>query len=146
MRRRDNLKKLVLRFVAFPGMSGLEQAWLEATEMSADDAAVATEAEALDLAAALIKLSRIASAEAPADLTAALVHLPGSLMNARVERLIVGARPASTKPTGRSYTGSLQPCGGYGVHADLQPSSAKGPHRHGVADALISCEPQCPLC
>ncbi len=67
VRRRDNLKKLFLRFVPFPGMRGLELAWLQATEMSADDAAVASQAEALDLAAALIKLSRVAPAEAPAE-------------------------------------------------------------------------------
>jgi beta-lactamase regulating signal transducer with metallopeptidase domain len=88
VRRRDNLKKLFLRFVPFPGMRGLELAWLQATEMSADDAAVSSQAEALDLAAALIKLSRVAPAEPPADLSAALVHTPGSMMNARVERLI----------------------------------------------------------
>lgn len=91
--RRDNLKKLLLRFVAFPGMAGLEAAWLEATEMAADDAAVASAGEALDLAAALIKLSRLVRAESAsdqpaADLTAALVHGNGSVMNARVERLI----------------------------------------------------------
>lgn len=88
VRRRDNLKKLAMRFVAFPGMSGLESAWLEATEMAADDAAVSTASEALDLAAALIKLSRFAPVEASADLTAALVHSAGAMMNARVERLI----------------------------------------------------------
>jgi Zn-dependent protease with chaperone function len=93
LRRRDNLKKLLLRFVVFPGMSALEAAWLEATEMAADDAAVANAAEALDLAAALIKLSRLGpvevdSAEAAADLTAALVRSPASVMNARIERLI----------------------------------------------------------
>jgi len=88
VRRRDNLKKLLLRFVAFPGMRGLEQAWLEATEMAADDAAVSSAREALDLAAALIKLSRLGPAEPPADLTAALVHSPAAAMNARVERLI----------------------------------------------------------
>jgi Zn-dependent protease with chaperone function len=86
--RRDNLKKLLFRFVAFPGMSGLEAAWLEATEMAADDAAVSNAAEALDLAAALIKLSRLGPAEAQTDLTAALVHSPVEVMNARVERLI----------------------------------------------------------
>ena len=107
VRRRDNLKKLFLRFVPFPGMSGLEKAWLEATEMSADDAAVATEAEALDLAAALIKLSRIASAEPPADLTAALVHLPGSLMNARVERLISWTADRQPKPSKLSIGSGL---------------------------------------
>ena len=69
-------------------MAGLEAAWLEATEMAADDAAVSNAGEALDLAAALIKLSRLGPVEAPIDLTAALVHSPASLMNARVERLI----------------------------------------------------------
>ncbi len=88
VRRRDNLKKLLLRFVAFPGMSALEAAWLEATEMAADDAAVSNASQALDLAAALIKLSRLGPAEPLADLTAALVHSPASVMNARVERLI----------------------------------------------------------
>jgi beta-lactamase regulating signal transducer with metallopeptidase domain len=88
VRRRDNLKKLLLRFVAFPGMAGLEAAWLEATEMAADDAAVSNAGEALDLAAALIKLSRLGPAGARADLTAALVHSPASAMNARVARLI----------------------------------------------------------
>jgi Zn-dependent protease with chaperone function len=88
VRRRDNLKKLLLRLVAFPGMSGLESAWLEATEMAADDAAVSNAGEALDLAAALIKLSRLAQVEAPVGLTAALVSSPGAVMNARVNRLI----------------------------------------------------------
>jgi Zn-dependent protease with chaperone function len=88
VRRRDNLKKLLFRFVAFPGMAGLETAWLEATEMAADDAAVATAGEALDLAAALIKLSGLGPADTAADLTAALVHSPAKVMNARVERLL----------------------------------------------------------
>jgi hypothetical protein len=88
VRRRDNLKKLLLRFVAFPGMAALETSWLEATEMAADDAAVSSVGEALDLAAALIKLSRVRSSERPAELTAALMHSPAGLMNARVERLI----------------------------------------------------------
>src|SRR5258708_34685891 len=86
--RRDNLKKLLLRFVAFPGMAGLEAAWLEVTEMAADDAAVSNAGEALDLAAALIKLSRLGPSGARADLTAALIHSPASAMNARVGRLI----------------------------------------------------------
>jgi Zn-dependent protease with chaperone function len=88
VRRRDNLKKLLLRFVAFPGMSGLETAWFEATEMAADDAAVSNAGDALDLAAALIKLSRLGPVEPSVDLTAALVHSPAAAMNARVERLI----------------------------------------------------------
>jgi len=88
VQRRDNLRKLLFRFVAFPGMRALESSWLEATEMAADDAAVSNHGEALDLAAALIKLSRFAPADSRADLSAALVHNPASMMNARVERLI----------------------------------------------------------
>jgi Zn-dependent protease with chaperone function len=93
VRRCDNLKKLLLRFVAFPGMSALEASWFEATEMAADDAAVSNAGEALDLASALIKLSRLGPVEPAVDLTAALVHSPTSamnarVMNARIERLI----------------------------------------------------------
>jgi hypothetical protein len=90
VRRWDNLKKLLLRFVAFPGMSGLETAWLEATEMAADDAAVSSSVDALDLAAAIIKLSKLGSATgyASADLATALVHSAAASTNARVERLI----------------------------------------------------------
>lgn len=88
VRRRDNLKKLLLCFVAFPGMAALEAAWLEATEMAADDEAVANAAEALDLASALIKLSRVAPAQPSVDLTAALLHSPASVLDTRVGRLI----------------------------------------------------------
>lgn len=88
VRRRDNLKKLTLRLVAFPGMTGLEGAWLETSELAADDAAVFSANEALDLAAALIKLSRLAPGEPQVDLTAALALSPTAAMNARVERLI----------------------------------------------------------
>jgi Zn-dependent protease with chaperone function len=93
VRRRDNLRKLALRLVAFPGMAELERAWREATEMAADDEAVASASEALDLAAAVIKLSRLMSLEAPAELTTALVHSPVSALNARVERLIAWKEP-----------------------------------------------------
>jgi Zn-dependent protease with chaperone function len=88
VRRADNLKKLVMRFVAFPGMGGLEAAWLETTEMAADDAAVATTQDALDLAAALIKLSRIVSETVTTDLTATLVQAPACSVHARVQRLL----------------------------------------------------------
>jgi len=86
--RRDNLKKLILRCVPFPGMRVLEGTWLEATEMAADDAAVSNAGEALDLASALIKLSRVEAIQHPSDLTAALAHSSGSVMKTRVERLI----------------------------------------------------------
>jgi Zn-dependent protease with chaperone function len=88
VRRKDNLRKLILHLIAFPGMTGLQSAWLEATEMAADDAAVSNSSEALDLAAAVIKLSRFAALDPPAELTMALVHSPTASVNARVERLI----------------------------------------------------------
>jgi beta-lactamase regulating signal transducer with metallopeptidase domain len=88
VRRRDNLRKLMLRLVAFPGMAELDGAWRESTEMAADDAAVSNISEALDLAAAVIKLSRLASLQPATELAAALVHSPVGAVNTRVERLI----------------------------------------------------------
>jgi beta-lactamase regulating signal transducer with metallopeptidase domain len=96
VRRRDNLRKLILRLTAFPGMVEMESAWREATEMAADDAAVSSASEALDLAAAVIKLSRLAPLEAPAELTTALVNTPAESVNARVERLIAWGERRST--------------------------------------------------
>jgi len=93
VRRRDNLRKLILRLIAFPGMAELDSTWREATEMAADDAAVSSASEALDLAAAVIKLSRLAPLEAPAELTTALVNSPAESVNARVERLIAWTEP-----------------------------------------------------
>jgi Zn-dependent protease with chaperone function len=94
VRRRDNLKKLCLRFVAFPGMGSLEAAWRDCTEMAADDAAVATAGEALDLAAALIKLSKISASPGNGlerrseELMTAFVPASAALMKARIARLI----------------------------------------------------------
>jgi Zn-dependent protease with chaperone function len=93
VRRRDNLRKLVLRMIAFPGMQQLENAWREASEMAADDGAVSCATEALDLAGALIKLSRFAPLAASAELTTALLHSPVSCINARVERLLAWSEP-----------------------------------------------------
>lgn len=87
-RSRDNLKKLVMQLVPFPGMRALEIAWLDAAEMAADDAAVSTSSEALDLASALIKLSRLAPGRPAPVLSLALLHSNVSILNARVERLI----------------------------------------------------------
>jgi Zn-dependent protease with chaperone function len=90
VRRRDNLKKLLLLLVAFPGVKGLEAAWIEASEMAADDAAVENANEALDLAQALIKLSRMsAGAENRCpQLMTAFSSGAASLINARVQRLL----------------------------------------------------------
>jgi Zn-dependent protease with chaperone function len=85
-RRYDNLKKLLFRFSTFPGMAGLENAWSEQTEMAADDAAVSSFRDALDLAAALIKVSRLGHVEC-CELTTALLH-SSTALSARVQRLV----------------------------------------------------------
>jgi Zn-dependent protease with chaperone function len=89
VRRRDNLKKLLFRVCIFPGMSALESAWSAAEEMAADDEAVTCTSEALDLAAALIKLSRLAATQPTAALTTALVQGELASVNARIERLVI---------------------------------------------------------
>lgn len=86
-RRKDNLKKLLFRLFIFPGMSQLEAAWSYAEEMAADDEAVSCAREALDLASALIKLSRLAPVQSSLALTTALLQETSSV-NARIERLV----------------------------------------------------------
>jgi hypothetical protein len=98
VRRHDNLKKLLLRFVPFPGSRELDEAWIEATEVAADDAAVSNLGEALDLAAALIKLCRVGPVEASAELSMSLIHSPIRLVNERVERLIRWTAQAVPEP------------------------------------------------
>ena len=87
MRSNDNLKKFVFYCSPFPGMKGLENAWKAAAELAADDGATSSSREALDLASALIKLSRlIAVTESPA-FTMTLVEGSGSVSE-RVQRLL----------------------------------------------------------
>jgi hypothetical protein len=85
--RYDNLKKLVFRFSVFPAMADLEHAWSEETEMAADDAAVSSFLDALDLAAALIKVSRLGATEYSPELTTTLLH-SSTALSARVHRLV----------------------------------------------------------
>ena len=81
----DNLKKLIFRLAVFPGNSHLEAAWAEQTELAADDAAVANILDALDLASALIKVSRL-GVVANAELSTALLH-SSTALSTRVRRL-----------------------------------------------------------
>jgi beta-lactamase regulating signal transducer with metallopeptidase domain len=84
----DNLKKVLVSSTPFPGMSGIERAWQETAELAADEAAVATRQEALDLAGALIKLSR-SSQQSPKPLFATgLVSSSSSSINKRVRLLL----------------------------------------------------------
>jgi hypothetical protein len=87
MRAHDNLKKLVFHCSPFPGMAGLESAWQDAAEMAADDGAVTNISEALDLATALIKLSRLIPVRSTPAFATALVGSSSSVRG-RVERLL----------------------------------------------------------
>ena len=81
----DNLKKLLFRCCPFPALSQLEAAWSQAAEFAADEAAVTNASEAVNLASALVKLSRLVPVEAAPACTVGLVT--GSLA-ARVQRLL----------------------------------------------------------
>ncbi|HZU41943.1 MAG TPA: M48 family metalloprotease [Terriglobales bacterium] len=87
VRRHDNFKKLLFRLCVFFGMSGLEEAWAHAAELAADDDAVSNERDALDLAAALIKVSRVASQPTP-ELATGLVASQSLALSTRVQRLL----------------------------------------------------------
>lgn len=95
MQSRDNLKKLVFRFCPFPGMAKLESAWSQAAELAADDAAVSNLDDAVDLAAALVKLSRLVPVEAAPVCTVGFVT--GSI-KARVARLLAWDEAGKTQP------------------------------------------------
>ena len=84
---RDNLKKLILHAAPFPGMASLERAWQEAAEFAADEAAVSSSDDAIDLAAALVKLSDLVPLQEPPAFTTGLVNLR-PLVRPRVERLL----------------------------------------------------------
>ena len=98
VRSRDNWKKLVFRVLEFPGMSALESAWSEKAEMAADDAAVSTFDDALDLASALIKLSRLAPVQTTAEFTSGFLHSSPASLSARVRRLFQWNQPERNLP------------------------------------------------
>jgi len=85
IRSYDNLRKLVFRFCPFPGMAPLDAAWSQAAELAADDAAILNVNDALNLAAALVKLSRLLPV-VPAP--ACTVGFVAGSLNDRVNRLL----------------------------------------------------------
>jgi Zn-dependent protease with chaperone function len=91
----DNLKKLIFRFCPFPGMAQLESAWSQTAELAADDAAVSNLDDAVDLAAALVKLSRLVPVEAAPVCTVGFVT--GSI-SARVARLLAWDEAVKAEP------------------------------------------------
>jgi Zn-dependent protease with chaperone function len=92
MRSWDNLKKVLISATPFPGMGCLESAWRQAAELAADDAAVANRRDALDLAAALIKLSRYSKQWSEPELASGLVSGSSSI-SLRVKRLLEWRSP-----------------------------------------------------
>ena len=94
IRSRDNLKKLILYAASFPGMGRLERAWQEAAEFAADEAAIANKNDAMDLAAALIKLGGVVPVLDSPAFTTGLVDMT-ALVSERVRRLLVWNDTAS---------------------------------------------------
>jgi beta-lactamase regulating signal transducer with metallopeptidase domain len=119
-RSRDNLKKAILNCLSFPGMASLEECWREASELAADDGAVSSRAEALDLAAALIKLARHFPCQTVPDLATGLMSTVGSVMS-RVERLMAWKESsvASSYPWRYIVAGGLIAC--FALAAKLGP-------------------------
>jgi Zn-dependent protease with chaperone function len=125
--RRDNLKKLLFHVCGFPGMWALEAAWGDAAEMAADDAAVRCAGDALDLASALIKLSRFASVQAGADLTSALVQNAGAV-NQRVARLLTWKEPRRGSGWLMTWCLALPVAGGVALLVLTYGSALSGTH------------------
>jgi BlaR1 peptidase M56 len=97
MRSRDNLKKVVVHCWSFPGMAGLERAWQEAAEFAADDRAISSRGEAIDLAAALVKVAGLAPVQAAPAFTTGLADVSMSVER-RVERLLAWNEPENHGP------------------------------------------------
>jgi beta-lactamase regulating signal transducer with metallopeptidase domain len=87
LRSHDNLRKVILNALPFPGMAKVDETWQAAAELAADNGAVSSRNEALDLAAALIKLTRHFRHQSTPLLGTGLVSREGSVIR-RVERLI----------------------------------------------------------
>lgn len=110
VRRWDNLRRLA--FATVPGSwgaAGLAQAWRDATEEAADDlAAASTDDARFHLAAALLRVSRLAPPRGTANWQ---VQLPASALyrgdsiEHRVRRLVDG--PANGPQRGRSWAAAL---------------------------------------
>ncbi len=107
---RDNLKKLLINATPFPGMSSLERAWREAAELAADDAAVESQQDALDLASALIKAFPL------------VATMGRARAGERTGVCLLGHQPAGAAAAGMAH--SSAPSQVVGVGAGL------GPHRY----------------
>ena|SRR3984885_9136677 len=132
--RYDNLRKLLFRFSVFPSMRELEHAWSEETEMAADDAAVSSFHDALDLAAALIKVSRLGAVESSGELTMALLH-SSTALSARVHRLV--AWDQAQQPQGRARWFYVLPAAAVIVTAAVTTYGPVLTQMHAITEWLV---------
>jgi Zn-dependent protease with chaperone function len=88
VRRRDNLKQVLVRFCAFPCFASLDRKWLQAAEMAADDQAATDELGAAELASALIKVGKASARMAVPELGMSLVPEDDAPVSERVQRLL----------------------------------------------------------
>lgn len=100
----DNLKQLLLKITRPPrwlGGAGMDKAWTNASEVAADEAALADGASALDLAAALVKVGSLQRRYPAAEQVAASHLLPvamGGAVETRVARLQKALQGEGTGP------------------------------------------------
>lgn len=90
----DNLKQLLLKVTRVPHrlrvFSGADSAWTNATEIAADEAALASGISVLDLSSALIKVAALSTHAVVGKSVAAshlIPHDSGSCLHARVDHL-----------------------------------------------------------
>lgn len=84
----DNIKQLIVRFCAFPFLASLDQEWLRAAEIDADERATLDEVGAADLASALIKVGMASPRVSVPELGMSLVPEADAPVTARVQRLL----------------------------------------------------------
>jgi Zn-dependent protease with chaperone function len=113
VRRYDNLKKLIFRLAVSPCTSALEAAWMEETELAADDAAVTDIDDALDLASALIKVSRLGFVSAKTEFTTALLH-SSTALTMRIHRLFAWSGQKRPAPV-RAYAAGVMFLGAFAL-------------------------------
>jgi Zn-dependent protease with chaperone function len=96
VRRRDNLRRLVLGACAGP-RSAAAAAWRDAAEEAADDQAGASPLRRVDLASALLKVARLAPAHSLEATVLSTIH-DGSALERRIRRLLCSEPPGTAVP------------------------------------------------
>lgn len=104
--RRDNLAKLLVNLCGVPAMRSLRREWQQALEMTADHYAVSTRAQALDLASALVKMSRLRLHRLP-ELATGFAVTETAPLSARIERLLAWNDAPERPPQALRLTAAL---------------------------------------